>query len=78
MPAVKIKVNAYASFKGEERPGSFIIEGGEIRVSKILDMWIEEGVSDRKRKRFFKVKGNDKRIYNIYFDEEGAEWFYER
>jgi len=39
-------------------------------------MWIEEGIEDRVRKRFFKVKGSDGKTHKIYYDEKEMEWFY--
>ncbi|MGD0917877.1 MAG: hypothetical protein ABSB22_15605 [Thermodesulfobacteriota bacterium] len=41
----------------------------------ILNMWIEEGIEDRVRKRFFKVKGSDGKTHKIYCDEKQMEWF---
>jgi hypothetical protein len=45
-------------------------------VVAILNMWIEEGLQDRARKRFFEVKGSDGKTHKIYYDEKGMEWIY--
>ncbi len=74
----KIDVVAHAGHRGEETPRAFILDGERIEVIEILDMWIEEGIEDRARKRFFKVKGDDGYIHLIYHDEETAGWFYNR
>jgi hypothetical protein len=71
----KINVTFYSGYKGEERPKPIIIYGDEINVVEILNMWIEEDLKDKRRKRFFKVLGDDGYEYKIYFDEETVEWF---
>jgi len=74
----RIDVFAHAGHRGEETPRAFILDGERIEVIEILDMWIEEGIEDRARKRFFKVKGDDGYTHLIYHDEETAGWFYSR
>jgi len=75
MPNETIGVITYSGYRGEETPRSFIFEGKKIEVSEIIRMWIEEGIKDRVRKRFFKVKGIDGFEYEIYYDEKVKEWF---
>ncbi len=75
MPYEHIKVTAYSGFRGEESPKTFYIEGRKIIVVEILDLWIEESVLDKDRKRFFLVKGNDNHIYKLYNDEQTFNWF---
>ena len=72
-----IRVIAHSGYRGHEKPQAFFIHGKRIHVIEILDMWIEESLSDKTRKRFFIVKGNDNRKYKIYNDETTMEWFYE-
>lgn len=71
----KIEVITYSGYRGEETPRAFILHNEKIEITGILDMWIEEGLRDRSRKRFFKVRGNDKFTYKLYFDEKTREWF---
>jgi hypothetical protein len=73
----KIEVMAYSGYQGDERPLVFVINGEKINVAEILDMWIEEGLSDRTRKRCFVVKTDDQKIYRIYCDKKTLEWFCE-
>ena len=73
----KIKVIAYSGYQGDERPLAFFINGEKINVVEILDMWIEEGLSDKARKRFFIVKTDDQKRYRIYCDKKTLEWFCE-
>ncbi len=75
MPEEKIEVTAYSGSRGEELPRSFLLHNDRIEVIQVLDMWIEEGLEGRPRKRFFKVKGTDAFTYKIYYDEAAGEWF---
>jgi hypothetical protein len=75
MSAETIEVIAYSGYRGEECPRSFIIRGEKIEVSEILSMWIEENVINKKRKRFFRVRGSNRFKYKIYYDEETMQWF---
>jgi hypothetical protein len=52
-----------------------IFGGKKVGVAEIQKMWVEEGVEDRSRKRFFKVKGNDGKVYELFYDETVIEWF---
>jgi hypothetical protein len=72
-----IKVIAHSGYRGDEKPRTFFIHNQEIAVVETLDMWIEENLHDKTRKRFFIVKGNDNQKYKIYIDEETLEWFCE-
>jgi hypothetical protein len=72
-----IKVIAYSGYRGAESPRAFFINDEKITVVEITDMWIEESLSNRIRKRFFIVKTNDDRRYKIYIDEKTLEWFCE-
>ncbi len=56
-------------------PRAFILHDEEIGITKVLDMWIEEGLNHRIRKRFFKVRGSDGLTYEIYMDEETDVWY---
>jgi hypothetical protein len=75
MPEEKIEVAAYSGTRGEELPRSFILDDHRIEVVQIIDMWIEEKLEERSRKRFFKVKGSDGYTHKIYYDEATMEWF---
>jgi hypothetical protein len=75
MSAGIIKVVAYSGYRGEECPRLFIMQGKRIEVIAILSMWIEENAKNKKRKRFFRVRGSDGYEYKIYYDEEMMQWF---
>ncbi len=72
----RIDVFTYSGYRGEEIPRSLLIHGERIEVVAILDMWIEEGIENRARKRFFKVKGSDGKTRKIYYDEKEMVWFH--
>lgn len=75
MPDENIEVISYSGYRDDEKPMSFILHNEKIRITKILDMWIEEGFHDRVRKRFFQISGSDGFIHKIYFVEKTKEWF---
>ncbi len=78
MSEEKIHVIAYSGYRGEETPRAFMLGGRRIEVVEIEERWIEEGIGDMTTKRFFKVKGSDGGIHNIFYDEKTAEWYDKR
>jgi len=72
----KVEVIAYSGYRNEEIPKTIMLHNQRIEVVEILDSWVEEGIEDRARKRFFKVEGNDGSLHKIYYDEKEMEWFY--
>jgi len=70
-----IRVIAHSGYREAETPRFFFINEEKITVVEILDMWIEENISDSTRKSFFTVKGSNKRTYKIYNDTRTLEWF---
>ena len=47
MSYVNIKVTAYSGYRDNESPRAFLMNDETMTVVEILDMWIEEGFSDR-------------------------------
>ncbi len=76
MRTERIDVISYSGRKGDERPLTIILRGLRIDVVEITDRWIEEGVRDRVRRRFFRVRGSDGGIHRICYDESVREWYY--
>ena len=76
MSEEKIEVIAYSGYRGEETPRTILFHGERIEVIEILKGWIEERSEDRTRRRFFRIKGSDRAIHVIYYDEEVMEWFH--
>jgi hypothetical protein len=72
----KIELIAYSGYRGEETPRTMIFRDKKIEIKDILETWIEEGIGDRERKRFFRVKGKDGFEHKIYYSEGSMAWFY--
>jgi hypothetical protein len=72
----RIEVIAYSGYRGEEIPRAMILHNEKIGVAEILSSWMEEELQDKTRKRFFKIKGSDGKLYKIYYNEKVMEWFY--
>lgn len=75
MTEEKIEVKAYAGSRGEEIPRSFQLHNESIEVVSIIARWLEESITGRKRKRFFKVQGSDGYVHTVYYDETEKAWF---
>lgn len=71
----RITVSAYSGYRGEETPRAFFINGEEIRVIEVLGAWVQEGPEGRQRKRFFRLRGSDRKEHVIYLDEDRGGWF---
>jgi len=75
MSIERIDVIAYSGYKGEEAPRRLILHDEEIEVIRIVSTWIEEGLKDRVRKRFFGIEGSNGAIYKVFYDEKRGEWY---
>lgn len=78
MPEERIAVTAYAGYRGDETPRCMVLDGKSIDVVRVLERWVEEDSVTGKRRRFFRVKGNDFRTHILCHDEEAMEWRYLR
>jgi hypothetical protein len=70
----RIDVKCYSGYRGEERPLSFIFNDKPFKVVNILDRRMEEDLSSRERKRFYKIKASDGKIYTLIHREAKNEW----
>lgn len=70
----RIKVISYSGYIGEESPRVFFLGSARIEVVEILESWKEQKIKERSVKRYFKVKGDDGRVYRLSYDEEEKEW----
>ena len=71
----RIRVMSYSGRRAEETPRAFFLDKNRIEITEVLDTWIEEGLSDGTRRRFFKVRGSDGFIHKLYVDERTNEWY---
>ena len=65
---MKIRVECYSGYKGEEIPRRLIIGEQVIGVVKVLDQWLAPD------HRYFKVEGADGSIYIVRHDMISLEW----
>ncbi len=63
-----IRVECYAGHHAEESPRRFFLGQREIRVSEIIDRWLDPDYS------YFKVRGDDGDIYILRNDRIADTW----
>ncbi|MBW1698000.1 MAG: hypothetical protein JRH18_03645 [Deltaproteobacteria bacterium] len=65
---MKIKVECYAGYRGEETPRRFWLGPRKIEIKEILDRWLAPD------HRYFKILGDDAGLYIIRHDIESWNW----
>ena len=65
---MKIWVECYAGYRGEETPRRLFFDGRSLEVTEVLDRWF--GADHR----YFKVKGSDQATYIIRHDVPRHLW----
>jgi hypothetical protein len=65
---MKIRVECYAGYRGEQEPRSFTMGEHRFEVLEILDRWIAPD------HRYFKVKANDGRQLVLRYDAGNDDW----
>lgn len=73
--SVQIEVIAYEAYRGSERPRTLILRGASVEVIEIMEQWIEEGMQDRRQRRFFRLRGSDGNDHTVFHDLASQEWF---
>jgi hypothetical protein len=73
----KVEVTAYAGYRSEEQPRSFVLEGQKIGIAEIISQWVEEADEGRQQKRCFRVKGYDGLTYLLSYCEQTGKWHLE-
>lgn len=68
MMAMKIRVECYAGYRGEEEPRAFTLGDQRIEVASILDRWLAPD------HRYFKVAGRDAHTYVLRHDVATGDW----
>jgi len=72
---MKVAVECYAGYCGEETPRWIRLGGKRIEIESILDRWLSPD------HRYFKARGKDGAIYILRHDPRRFEWeltFYRR
>lgn len=65
---MKIRVECYAGYRGEEEPRGFTLGQRRFAVVEILDRWLDPA------HRYFKVKVDDDRRFILRHDSASGEW----
>ena len=65
---MKLKVDCYAGYRGEQEPRAFALGERRLEVMSILDRWLAPD------HRYFKVAASDGDTYVLRHDEESGEW----
>ena len=65
---MKITVQTYAGYKGDERPVSFSREGRNFQIMEIVDRWYDPDHSS------FKVIADDGKTYLLRHDMNADGW----
>jgi len=63
-----LRVECYAGYRAEEAPRRFYLGKREIRVTEIIDRWLDPARSH------FKVRGDDGDIYILRYDQVTDDW----
>jgi hypothetical protein len=65
---MKIRVECYAGYRGEEHPRRLLLGRRQVDVVEIVDRWLDLD------HRYFKVRGDDTGLYIIRYDVQGDRW----
>jgi hypothetical protein len=65
---MKLRVECYAGYRGEEEPRAFTLGQRRFAVIEILDRWLDPGT------RHFKVRADDNRQFILRHDSASDEW----
>ena len=65
---MKIHVDCYAGYRGEETPRFIILADNKIEVARVLDRWLAPD------HRYFKILGDDEATYIIRHDSVSGLW----
>jgi hypothetical protein len=65
---MKIRVECYAGYRGEQEPRAFRLGERRIAVLEILDRWVAPD------HRYFRIKADDGNLYVLRSDDTTGEW----
>ena len=72
---MRIRVDCYSGYRGEETPRRFWLEERLIEIKEVVDRWLDP------EHRYFKVVGDDHSTYILRHDSVTFEWeltFYQK
>lgn len=67
-PDLRIRVECYAGYRGEETPRRFFLGNRQVEVRQVLDRWLAPD------HRYFKVQGDDDGVYILRHEVAGQRW----
>lgn len=65
---MKVLVECYAGYRGEEEPRAFTLGERRFTVVEIVDRWLDP------RHRYFKVRTEDDQRFILRHDSASGEW----
>ncbi len=65
---MRVRVECYAGYRGEEEPRRLVLGERVVEVETIVDRWLAPD------HRYFKIAGSDGASYILRHDTERAEW----
>lgn len=65
---MKIRVECYSGYKGEETPRRFWLDGKPVEITEVVDRWIDP------EHRYFKVIDNERATYILRHDSINCKW----
>lgn len=65
---MKLRVECYAGYKGEETPRAFYLGDRRVEVKEVLDQWLAPS------HRYFKVRGENGSLYILRHDIPTGMW----
>lgn len=65
---MKIRVECYAGYRGEQEPRAFTLGERRFEVLEIVDRWLAP------EHRYFKVKADDGRMLVLRHDTASGDW----
>jgi len=65
---MKIRVECYAGYRGEQEPRAFALGERRLEVRELLDRWLDPA------HRYFKVRVDDGDVFILRHDERTDEW----
>ena len=65
---MRIRVECYAGYRGEQEPRAFRLGERRLEVESLLDRWLDP------QHRYFKLAASDGNTYVLRYDEARDEW----
>lgn len=65
---MRIRVECYAGYRGEETPRCLVFDGRAVTVTEVVDRWLAP------EHRYFKVRGEDDAVYIVRHDVPTDAW----